>query len=100
MKGEREFHMGLNSIVFLSEPLETVPWFFQQMVLAIAYVPVSYTHLDVYKRQLQYNHWKYRCSRGKWRGSPSAPEFLELHKGKCEKGHKFSFSFKINVKKM
>ena len=30
--------MGLNSIVFLSEPLETVPWFFQQMVLAIAYV--------------------------------------------------------------
>ena len=38
MKGEREFHMGLNSIVFLSEPLETVPWFFQQMVLAIAYV--------------------------------------------------------------
>jgi len=38
VKGEREFHMGLNSIVFLSEPLETVPWFFQQMVLAIAYV--------------------------------------------------------------
>ena len=30
--------MGLNSIVFLSEPLETVPWFFQQVVLAIAYV--------------------------------------------------------------
>ena len=30
--------MGLNSIVFLSEPLEMVPWFFQLVVLAIAYV--------------------------------------------------------------
>ena len=49
---------------------------------------------------LQYNHWKYRCSRGKWRGSPFVPEFLEIHKGKYEKGHKFSFLFKINVKKM
>lgn len=33
-------------------------------------------------------------------GSPFVPEFLEIHKGKCEKGHKFSFLFKINVKKM
>lgn len=30
--------MDLKSIVFLSEPLETVPWFFQQVVLAAAYV--------------------------------------------------------------
>ena len=30
--------MGLNSIVFLSEPLETIPWFFQQLALSVAYV--------------------------------------------------------------